>query len=486
MKASLVMSSLSFFILAEENFAEQQSKRKQLMLEHSLSRTNVTGHYAKKAPTKVSFKAPGQSVQDAQHIKRQATRMYVEKQKSRMGHDMLKHAPSLLSNIGNTPMKPERQMTRSQDLVKLSPVDDTEERLDVHVDALNNITHEPTDQQIKRQIQRWKTEFSLSKVEEQPKKSNPMKPKHSKSFYDLRKAMVNRENVSFEHSSVVVQPLPREKNTTLVSQESTESLEKLPSAKLLTKEDSIKDIPTNKLVSQEKKGQIIKNEPFPQEKKSKISPKDEETKIYTKDSNFEYIISKDYPPGFEIAIDLTELDKACNGLVGNIQAKMAEVDFRNQIDETLKLWRSNGFLQSIQDFVLRTAPGSNYSAGEVAHAMASSDADYLISLSGNEIHIKMAQAYALYCWIANNMTCNITSMLADEEEQYGFSPERSDAESKSASFDHCTLFVKLAFHVGLEAAIINGQVRTWKKLNDELNFPSPHSWNAVSFGSHTF
>lgn len=464
-------------ILADERSrAEQQNKRKQLLLEHSLSRTNVAGHYAKKPSTKVSFEAQGR-VQEAQHIRRQATKMYVQKQKSRMGHDMIKHAPSLHSNIGQKPVKPERQMTRSQDLVK-SPMDDSEERLDVEVDALNNITRQPTDVQIKRQIQRWKTEFSLRKVEEQPtvKKARP-KPKQSKSFYDLRKAMANRESVSLEHSSVVIKPMPRENNT-LQSQVSTESLETLPSVKLLSNEDPIKDIPTTEEVAEKEKSQITLTKSEPSSQETKNLPNDEETKIYAKD-NFNYMISRDSPPGFEISLDLTELDESCNGLVEKIQAKAAEVDFRNEIDETLKLWKSNGFLKSIEDFVLSVAPGSNYSAaGEVAQAIAPSNADYLGSLSGNEIHIKMAKAYALYCWIAH---CNITSMLAAEEEQYGFSPEIIDVESKSASFDHCTLFVKLSFHVDLEAAVINGQVRTWKKLNEELNFPSPHSWNAVSF-----
>lgn len=143
----------------------------------------------------------------------------------------------------------------------------------------------------------------------------------------------------------------------------------------------------------------------------------------------------------------------------------------------MKRWNSNGFLKSIEKFVLDKAPGSNYSVSEVAQAIAPSNANYLASLFGNEAHVKMAKAYALYCWIAHNMTCNITSMLAAEEE---FFPEKTDVESKSASFDHCTLFVKLSLHVDLEAAVINGQVKTWKKLKEELNFPSPHSWNAVS------
>ena len=403
----------------EESPATVKNPR-QLMMKHTVSCTNITGHDPGKS-SKVSFETSDHSDDSARRIARQATRMYMERQKSKIGYEMLKHTPSTLS-IGQTPTKLERQFTKGVFPV----VGESEERLDVRVDALNNITHEPTDQQIRRQLHRWETEYSLSKhekpVADSSFRAQPLKPKpkQTKSFYDLRKAMVNREDVSLEHSSIIIRPMPVIEDKALL-----------------------------------KKGEI---------------------KIYAKDPNFEYRISRDAPPGFEITVDATESEIRCKDLVHSIQAEAVGNYVRKEIEDVLQLWKSNGFLKNIEEYVLSVAPGSNYFVSELASYIFSANASYLATLSANDMHMQLAKAFAIYCWIGNNMSINIASMLADDKEQYSI-----DVENRSASFDHCALFVKLALHADLQALIINGKVRTWKKLNDDLNFPSPHSWNVVSF-----
>lgn len=445
-----------------ETPAEPVPKPRQLMLKHTISRTSVTCHDPEKT-SKMSFDTSGHSNDSAHRIARQATRMYMERQMSKRGHEMVKHTPSTLT-IGQAPAKLERQITKGA-----FPI--TEKKLDVQVDALNNMTHKPTDQQIRRQIQRWKTEFSLSK-HDQPVADNPIhgqpvkppKPKQTKSFYDLRKAMVNREDVSLEHSSIIIKPMPVVEQT--VKKESSQAI-----AKSIVKHgpESTADIPAKSKPAQEER------------KTSNTLLNKEEIKIYSKDPNFEYKISRDAPPGFEITVDPTELENRCKELVHNIQAEKGGNSVRKEVEGILQLWKQNGFLKSIEEYVLSVAPGSNYSISEVAHHIFCADASYLVSLTGNDMHMQLAKAFATYCWVGNNMSINIASMLAGDEEQCGFLPDNLDIENRSASFDHCTLFVKLAVHADLEAAIINGQVRTWKKLNEDLNFPSPHSWNVVSF-----
>lgn len=407
-------------------------------------------------PNKVKFatSTSGPS-QNSQRIDRQATRMFVQKQKSRMGPDMLKHAPSSMNAVGAHPSSQlERQMTRSNNQVQtVRPLhlDDTE-RLDFQVDASSNITHEPTDKQIRRQIQRWKTEYALSRTEEAPQHvhTKALKPKHTKSFYDLRKAMVNRETVSLEKSTVRIKTVA--KDTLKAAADETlepDSGKRVP--KLLKIQDSA-NFSTNKLVTRE-----------------------EEIKVYTKESTFELAISKNYPPGFNVASDSTELEKECKNTVKKLNARERESDFRNEIDEVLKLWKTSGFLKNIEEFVLSVPLTNNNSVSEIAQLIASPISSYLMSLSNKVVCTQLARAYAIYCWIANHI-------ILSDEKQYAFLSDDDETEKQSAAFKYCTLFVELALHANLEAEVVNGQVRTWKKLtDDDLNVPTPHSWNVVSF-----
>lgn len=422
-------------IIVDDRASESPKPRQLLLLKHSISHTNVTGHKS----ARVTFEDPGSPIPETSlhNIKRQATRMYVERQKSK-----------LLPTIGYEPILD----------------DSSEEGLDIHVDALNNVTHEPTDQQIKKQIQRWKTEISLGTGEKKSTASDhrtkALKPKHAKSFYDLRKAMANRENVTLEHSSTVIK-----KALSPTPGDALKPINPLAKTQLLTSKATDK---SKTLLA------LVNDIPIVQENKSKA-----EAKIYTNESNFEYKISKDSPPGFEISIDTTEAEKSCRNVVKNIKPKESELNLRNEIEELFKLWKSSGFLKNIEQYALSASLGTDSSASTVTRCIASSSANYLAILS-DDVHRQVAKAYAIYCWIANNTACNITSILATEEEQCGFFPESNEIENKSASFDHCTLFVKMALHANLEAEIINGQVRTWKKVNGDLDFSFPHSWTVVS------
>ena len=387
----------------------------------------------------------------------------VQKQKSRMGHEMLKHAPSFVGAHPTSQL--ERQMTRSKNQVQIvQPLysDDTE-RLDFQVDASSNITHEPTDKQIRRQIQRWKTEYALSRTEEAPQyvHTKTLRPKHTKSFYDLRKAMVNRETVSLVNEQSTICIKPKSKDT---SKEAVD--EGLGLETSVQEERNLVGYSTKKLVRNESVKRIVNRE--------------EELKEYTKKSTFEFAISKEYPPGFNVASDSTEQKKECKNSVKKLNVREHELDFRNEIDEVLNLWKTGGFLKSIEAFVLSVPSTSNNSVSEIAQLIASPNSNYLVSLTNKHVCAQLARAYAIYCWIANNPTFNFTSdSILSYEKQYGFPLDDNEAE-QSAAFKYCKLFVELALHANLEAEVVNGKVRTWKKLTDYDDDPTPHSWNVVS------
>ena len=77
------------------------------------------------------------------------------------------------------------------------------------------------------------------------------------------------------------------------------------------------------------------------------------------------------------------------------------------------------------------------------------------------LHVQIAKAYAIYCWITSNIT---------------FSTAEYD-DFEATSDDYSSLFKAIALHASLEAEVIKGQVRTWVIMDSN---PTPHSWNMVS------
>lgn len=359
-----------------------------------------------------------------------------ERQMSMSRNVMLKHTPSSLGTFRQpSQIHLERQMTQSKYIASNdSPlVMKDSDTLKIGLDASRNLCHELTDQQIKRQIQHWKTEFFQSKGEggSTPTPATNRKilqPKHSKSFYGLRKALVNREKILLEHGNYMVKSI----SPTIQEEE-------------LLAEHSTKEGSRKSLI----------------QKEDKVVIPEEVIKTYDKETSFEFKINKDLPPGFNMSTGRSESEKVCKSLVEKIQVKESEMDFRKTIDELFKSWKMSGFLRDIEDYALNFSANTTNSVDEIAQHITPSNARYLISLS-DQVHIQVAKAYAIYCWISNNITSN---------ERNNFKP---------TSLDYSTLFVRIADHAGLKAEVINGKVRTWRSLSDDLDSTTPHSWNTVS------
>lgn len=338
----------------------------------------------------------------------------------------------------------QRQMSQEQKIIKrpsrlnlertptqLKHLDTPSSRLPMTMDAARNLRQEPTDQEIKRQIQRWKTEFALeNNLPHGPTNPPPrrhMQPKHSKSFYELRKAMVNRENVCLEQSRFVVQSISE--NDELESKTSQRS-------------KHIGDVEQS-LITQKKSFDF---------------------KIYDGTRKFEFSINKELPPGFK---NFTEVSNAeCKIIIDKIKVKETEIEFRREINELLELWKMSGFLKNIEEYVLAYPAKKTNSINEISQHIASQDANYLQSVRNVQLHMQIAKAYAIYCWIANNITDYVSS--AEEHE---------DADFIATSDDYSGLFKTIAYHASLEAEVIEGQVRTWSNMSINV---TPHSWNMVS------
>ena len=475
---------------------QKHMSKSQIEMSRQPSRAMVAAHSQQvtRQPSKVM--APSQRVTRqpsrvkvapaSQQVSRQPTRLMVEPKPpapvpevtvmDTQGQFESPQQQSMIEGAKNRPSQLllERKMTQARHLD--NPTNDPE-RLQLSIDASSNLRQEPSDQEIRKQIQRWKTQYALEKnlgppqVPQPPKR--PLQPKHAKSFYELRKAMVNREDVSIEQSSYVIGSLPptfdnnhKKKDRDLDSPSKQSDLES--SAASTPLQDSKTPTPVaekKKLGTQQLQKKVI--DTAPKKEDLDTAQPQENCKVYDGEQKFEVTIDKEPSPGFNILTEVSESDKKCKTLVDAMTKKENEVSVRKEITELLMLWKTSGFLQSIEEYVLRYPAKKSNSVSEIAQNIAAANASYLSSISGASTHVEIAKAYAIYCWIANNVDSCVS--LAGEYEEANFS---------TTSDDYSELYMKIALQANLSVEVIKGQVRTWANMTDV--FLTPHSWNAVS------
>lgn len=171
--------------LPKLTFGGEIPRPKHLMLKRTTSQINVIGNI--KYEEEISNP----------NATRQPTKLKIED-------------PNIISQLTPSPLEPsgrisqsqlERQINRSISNNNSSTKDDPD-GLFLTVDA--NLRQEATNQQIGNQL------VGKDKLERkiQSRCGGMLKPKFSRSFYDLRRAMINRENVSLEQVSFVIKPVP--------------------------------------------------------------------------------------------------------------------------------------------------------------------------------------------------------------------------------------------------------------------------------------
>lgn len=310
-----------------------------------------------------------------------------------------------------------------------------DEKLDMEIDSLNNLRKEPTDMQIKKQLQRWKTELAMEK-KNQTIKMRLGVVKRSDSFFDVRRAMVNRENIMIEHKYTIQSKIPQ----------IPEEDEKTPTT----------------------------NTPAP------TIAGAQETKSYENEENLEYLISREQAPGFDLVIEETEAEKQCKTFVENIQGNVNKASCVDEISKLLQSWKTSSFLKTIEQYILNLPLETVTSVVDLANSLAPPDAAYLQPLTENPVHVQVAKSYAIYYWIAANITFD-AELWANYLQIKDLEPSASDilAEHKAICFDYSLLFLQLALLSNLEAVVVNGNVRLWRDYNGDV-VTQPHSWNVVS------
>ena len=274
---------------------------------------------------------------------------------------------------------------------------------------------------------------------EEPYKRAQFKKK-GRSFFDLRKAMVNREKVSLELRKSYIQ------------------------------------LPSPQPMNENQAGAHCH---------SLVYKREREIKVYSNVAKFEAIIDKDLPPGFDIFTEISATEKKSKNIMEGIKVRSNELRCREEIDALMQLWKTNGFLSNIEKKVSEIPPGKATTIVELSHQLTASDAVYLRDISNNPIHIQIAKAYAVYYWTASNITFDSvswTSYLQGADLPLG---RDVLVERKAVCHEYSQFFKQLCLDAKLDAEIIDGEVRTWQELtggNDRTL--SVHSWNVVSCLHH--
>ena len=195
------------------------------------------------------------------------------------------------------------------------------------------------------------------------------------------------------------------------------------------------------------------------------------------------------PDYFHPSCQKKDVEVQCQNIATMLLPKRSEVPFREDIQQLLIQWDMSRQLAEIENHAL-SIPASQTSTIEVlANGLTAAHAKYVRNLGGNQLHLLIAKAYAIYYWVANNIRYSVETW---QDYLSGANTQNTDAETvlqerTSVCTGYANLYQALAIAAGLEAKVIHGNVKLWRHLSqegpDSVFEPSrtnAHFWNAVS------
>ena len=186
-------------------------------------------------------------------------------------------------------------------------------------------------------------------------------------------------------------------------------------------------------------------------------------------------------------------EKECELTYGKIRLKETEKPLRHRVEELLMQWRQCGIIGEIESHALSINALQATSVQQLACSLANSEAKYVKSLlyHFDSFCLIIAQAYAIYFWIANNIQYSQSMWMS-----FTSNPEKikskTNAEAvlksrKGISIGYANLFHAIATHIGLTTQTVEGSLKLTKIQSaqgsskefvpQDLNL---HFWNVVS------
>lgn len=191
----------------------------------------------------------------------------------------------------------------------------------------------------------------------------------------------------------------------------------------------------------------------------------------------------------------SELELKCRATVAKLALLSSEESKRKELEGILQQWEKSGHLASIEAYALSVPQLQTTTIAELASSLVNSNAGYIEAAEGNELQIKVAQAYCIYVWVANNIMYDVEQwklyQSGDESSNLVSSVQAEEVLDTRVTVctGYANLFKAVALAAGLEAETVHGHVKQWKYLSEEkpdADIPfepsrgNAHTWNTVS------
>ena len=189
-------------------------------------------------------------------------------------------------------------------------------------------------------------------------------------------------------------------------------------------------------------------------------------------------INPSVPPNFFPSHHESEIEIQCRNTATQLKPRNSEATVRDEVQQLLAQWKESGQLSVIENHVLSIPSSQTSSIQQLSDALVVPHAKYIRQLKGNQLHLEVAKAYAIYCWITTNITY--------DEKFSKIEPELVLQDRKSVCSGYSHLYREVAVQIGLQVTAVHGNAKEWRIFSDipDAQFvPSiqnSHCWNAVS------
>ena len=184
----------------------------------------------------------------------------------------------------------------------------------------------------------------------------------------------------------------------------------------------------------------------------------------------------------------TRASEACYSTYAKLLPKKNEASTRSRVSHAMKSMKQNGVMDFIEKD-LRSLQCLNCSVEEIAISLKTVTNRLSSFDRSSTIHIHLAALYAIYFWVAYNISYDVLGWadIVEGKKFPNVSCEYVLENRLTVCNGYANIFLALANEMGYKAVVIDGHFRV--SLCDQKqqyplffspNSANTHSWNAVS------
>ncbi len=212
-------------------------------------------------------------------------------------------------------------------------------------------------------------------------------------------------------------------------------------------------------------------------------------RLHVVQPRLQYEVNSTIPHGFHPPNKESELELQCQATVHGLAPKESEILHRGEVKLILEEWEKSLQLTEIENHALSVPPDRTANVKALASSLTSSRAKYVSSVCDNAFHLQLAKAYAIYFWVAVNITYDVATWQTYLNEDVAMKVDAKTVLQRRSAvcLGYAKLFQALAMEAGLQVEVITGYVRLWRLLSHggpnsrfEPNRETTHDWSVVS------